>query len=148
MHIGITKNSILFKPQALYLSIINMKKHYKNMKEVVVREVKFLTHLVGMTLTPSYLDIVLSARHALSTKLDVDGVGSHHLGRKQDAERSVWILHDVDIDVVTAGAADATGDLTITGLGGIHTNHGLLVHRDSCVLQTICLKIEITNLTL
>lgn len=91
-----------------------------------------------MTLTPSYLDVVLSAGHALSTKLDVDGVGSHHLGREQDAECSVRILHNVDIDVVAAGAADATGDLTITGLGGVHTNHSLLVDRDSCVLQTIC----------
>lgn len=86
----------------------------------------------------SYLDVVLSTGHALSTKLDVDGVGSHHLGGEQDAECSVRILHDVNIDVVAAGAADATGDLTITGLGGVHTNYSLLVDRDSCVLQTIC----------
>lgn len=97
-----------------------------------------MTHFVVMTLTPSYLDVVLSAGHALSTKLDVDGVGSHHLGGEQDAECSVRILHDVNIDVVAAGAADATGDLTITGLGGVHTNYSLLVDRNSCVLQTIC----------
>lgn len=86
----------------------------------------------------SYLDVVFSTRHALSTKLDVDRVGSHHLWREQQTEGSVGVLHDVDIDVVPAGTTDAAGDLALTGLGGVDANNGLFVDGYCGVFQTFC----------
>lgn len=86
----------------------------------------------------SYLDVVFSARHALSTKLDVDCVGSHHLWCEQQTEGSVGVLHDVDIDVVPAGTTDAAGDLALTGLGGVDANNGLFVDWYCGVFQTFC----------
>ena len=78
----------------------------------------------------TYLYNVVTLWNTLSTKLDADAVISGERWREHDAECSVNILHDINVNLGTLWAADATCDLTSSGLRGVDCDDGFLFNRD------------------
>ena len=72
----------------------------------------------------------LSVGYGLTAKLDVEGVGARYARGVHETDRTVPVVDDVDVDIRVAVAADAAGDVTLTGLGCVHLDDALLVHRD------------------
>ena len=77
-----------------------------------------------------YLLSERAVRNGLSAELDLKRVSSRPPRRVHDADRTVAVVDDVDVDVAFDVAADAASYSTFPGLRRVQVDHAFLAHRD------------------
>lgn len=70
----------------------------------------------------TYCDDEISARNILTTEFDFDDVIAGVVRRVEDVECSIFVVDDIDIQIVAHRRANSTGDGTRTGLVRIDGN--------------------------
>ena len=89
------------------------------------------TNIARQFKTHTYLLCELAFGYRYTTKLDVERVGAGYTRRVHQADRSISVVNNVDVDVTSNVAADTTGDITLPSLGGVDGDDALLTHRNS-----------------
>lgn len=69
-------------------------------------------------------------RYWLTAKLDVEGVSPGYTWSVHEADSSVTIIHDVNVDIRVTVAADAACNVTLACLSSVHLDHTFLIHGD------------------
>jgi len=71
-------------------------------------------------------------RHWLTTKLDVECVRARKTWSVQDADSSVTIVNDVDVNITSACTANVTRHVTVASVGCVYVDNALLANRYCC----------------
>lgn len=66
--------------------------------------------------TVTYRDDKVSAGNILSTESDLDDVVAGIVWRVEEIERSIFVVDDVDIEIVAEGRTDAASDGTLASI--------------------------------
>lgn len=75
----------------------------------------------------------VSIWNRFSAKFDLQSIISRLGGSVNDADSSISVVEDVDVDVVVWNASDATGDAALACFGGIQVDHALFSDRNDVV---------------
>lgn len=95
----------------------------------------------------TYLLRELSVRDRLATKLDVQCIGSRYARSVENADRTVAVIHYVDVDIATTGAAYVTRDITVPSVSSVDIDYTFLTDRD-CGTNSIWTFLNITQFSL
>ena len=82
----------------------------------------------------TYLDTIFSIWNEVPAKFDIDVVVAFNAGRKYDAECSVAIFDDVNVDLGTGGALDTTGNTAGSRHRGVNCDNCFFVDLDSSLI--------------
>lgn len=73
----------------------------------------------------------VAVRNWLSTEFDVQRVCAGHSRRVQDADSTIGVVDDVNINVAATGAADVARDVTVAGVGSVDVDDAFLTDWNS-----------------
>ena len=82
----------------------------------------------------TYLDTIFSIWNEVPAKFDIDVVVAFNAGRKYDAEGSVAIFDNVNVDLGTRGALDTTGNTAGSRHRGVDCDYCFFVDLDSSLI--------------